>query len=189
MSLWCSLSTCPSEGFYLSLGCSLQWTWGGGKGIKVMQHCHQWVLIPIYLHLCGTNPSVHSRTIKVNHRLVRRTKAACHNRLSNEALTGYQSQNKERATGLWKPQFIKGEAAQHGWIKYLQVRTSFQHQMEGWQRFREHLEGAASTRLLLNFSQTSSAREMVVWMVEYIKNYNLLLYVLLYYLLHNICCR
>lgn len=71
-----------------------------------VQHCHQWALIPIYFHLCGTNPSVHSWTIKGNHRLVRRTTAACHNRLSNEALTGYQSQNKERAAGLWKPNLL-----------------------------------------------------------------------------------
>lgn len=33
------------------------------KGLKVMQHCHQWVLIPIQLHLCGTNPPVPSWTI------------------------------------------------------------------------------------------------------------------------------
>lgn len=79
--------------------CSLHWSWRG-KGFKVMQHCQQWVVIPIYLHLCGTNPSVHSQTIEVNPRLVHRTTVACHNRLSKEALTGYQSQNKERATVL-----------------------------------------------------------------------------------------
>lgn len=78
----------------------------GKKLFMAVQHCHQWVLIPIYLHLCGTNPSVHSWTIKGNHRLPRRTTAACHNRLSNEALTGYQSQNKERAAGLWKPNLL-----------------------------------------------------------------------------------
>lgn len=88
-----------------------------------MPHCQQWVLMPIYLCLCGTNPSVHSQTIKVNPRVLRRTTAASwHNMLSTEALTGYQSQNKARATGLWKPKFIKQEATQYGWTKYLQVR-------------------------------------------------------------------
>lgn len=56
------------------------------------------VLMPIYLHLLGTNPSVHSQTISVNHRLVSRTTAACHNGLSNEAVASYQSRNEEGAS-------------------------------------------------------------------------------------------
>lgn len=67
-----------------------------------MQHRHT-VLIPIHLHLCGTNLPVHSWTVNVNLRLVHRTTAACHNWLSNEAGAGYHIQNKDRATGCETP--------------------------------------------------------------------------------------
>ena len=102
--VWC-LHPCthPSLGSCMTLHCSLHWSWGTDD-LKVKQHCHQWVLIPLYAQLSGTNPSAHLQTVKVNHRLFwatgkkkqkQQTQDSTDKKLHNEAgwKKGYKSEH------------------------------------------------------------------------------------------------